>query len=108
MQLRAISDLGISRLKELVAQRAPVVERELFPRADPAFPVRLLTTIKSLDELKASYSAFGLLSSQTYSEDEEARYYRITPERLSTMMATREASLEQQRWLAELDDSSQS
>jgi hypothetical protein len=101
VELKAISGLGIAELREAITKSAPILERPLFSRQDPDFPTHLLSAMRHLDELGVSYDVFELLSSQTYLQQNQSQYYRVTCERLSNIIATHESSLEQQRFLDE-------
>lgn len=91
--------VSLGSTQESISKGRPVLERELFDRKDPAFPEKLLTALKELERLGCSCTAFELLDGQTYVPKE--RYYTVTPDRLSNIVAAHEASLAEQRRLGE-------
>lgn len=102
--LRDKLGLGISHINHAHSTGVPLIERTLFDRGDKKFPADLLDLLTGLDALEVKYSTFELPGNQVFSP--AAKYYEITAERLGNMIRARQASLDHQRGLGELEDGS--
>jgi len=84
-KLALAKSLGIS-LAEVTASTgdAPLFDRELFGRAEPAFASTLLETLTFLDSQGCRWRAVELLSGEAW--DPSKTYYEITLDRLRNLI----------------------
>ena len=102
-ELRSACAAPIGEMIRAMADQWPVIERTLFDRKDPDFPYRLLRLLQTLEGIGAEYVAYELMDNRAYDPREAETYYRVTAERLATMIKSRSESLEQQRRQARLE-----
>lgn len=94
--------LSLLEVRRSIEHGQPVVMRDLFDRRDPSFAEILAQALAKLEALECGYRAFEVSQGQVWTAPEHC--YQLTVERLRTMIDARQISLEQQRWLSELED----
>lgn len=92
--LRKQLQVNIGHIAKALAEKGVLLEQELFPRDDSAFPERLIGVLESLDTLRVSYSFFEIPGSDSFSKERRESYYRVTTKRLRSIMEARKESLD--------------
>lgn len=102
--LRAGLGLEMSKITQLAGSGKPLIVKKLFDRSEPTFAELLQPVLEQLEGVGASYSAFELLDTQEFSSMDPGKLYRIDSKRLRNMIATRQASIQQQIDIGALQD----
>jgi hypothetical protein len=102
--LRTALGLSLQDINYATSTGAPLIERTLFDRKDPAFAERLYALMSKLEALGASFVVYQLLDDHHFSAAE--KYYEITVDRLRNLISSRGESLRQQRALGEREGGS--
>jgi hypothetical protein len=95
--IRTHLQIELGHVLKAIDEKRVIVEQPLFPRDDPTFPERMLSALEALDQLPISYTVFELLDNQTFAGQSRDSLYRITTDRLRTMIDARKKSLEEIR-----------
>jgi hypothetical protein len=64
--LRSYLGLELWRIMELAGSGRPMIERELFDRADPKFTSSLQVVLSQLEKLRVYYDAYEILDEQQF------------------------------------------
>lgn len=103
-RLNAVVPSGVSSVSAAIDTGEPVFVRRLFNRQDSEFPNRLLAFLEWLESQSLPYKAFQVLDQDSYERSKSNQYYVVNADRLRTMIAIRESSLDQQRQFARLQE----
>jgi hypothetical protein len=102
-KLRSVVPIGITEATTAIGSGHPVILEHLFSRQKPDFAPHLLAFLEWLESQSLEYRAFQVLDHDRFELSRCDHYYMVNADRLRTIIATRAASLEEQRRLGSLE-----
>ncbi len=94
--------VSLQTVQTAISDGSPVVERELFDRNAPNFPLALDGLLQTLDDLGAHWRVFELPASQTYQRGQS--YFQLSVDSLRAIVRSHDEGLAHQRLMGELED----